>query len=546
MEFSAVNTFQTALWGRQMADEWQFHLLRGNTTEESRFLPKDYALKEYVADVARLGLDATWQRICNYVLQFGETDFLQVADFGKLYEEGLALSDKNQKKSSGQYFTPKDVARIMSQWLDNVDGETVCDVACGTGNLILAYFEYIGQKRTQAMLDGGKLHLYDNDTTALTICVTSILLRYGTQFLPKINVHCADFLSSGVALPPASKVISNPPYAAVSNIPQTWQQTKTVCETKELYAAFMEKIMRQSVGAVVITPYSFIGGGKFLSLRMAMNSHNGFVVSFDNVPGTIFNGRKHGVFNSNTGNSVRAAITVVENKPDKKGFRFSPLIRFKATERERLLTCEKLETFVGGTYQVVDNQNTMFAKCDKRLESILDVWRTKSTHPLGFYTRSVGAYRLSMPNTCRYFTAAAGHTLERKGQITLRFDDEDVFNYVYCMINSSFAYWHWRLYDGGITYPLGLLHQMPLFVDLLTDDDRRFFRTTAQEMMAASKDYIVTKNNVGVQENVKYPRKYRDRINGRLLQILGLDIPAEIFDIVHSNMALEVSLCDEK
>ena len=42
-----------------------------------------------------------------------------------------------------------------------------------------------------------------------------------------------------------------------------------------------------------------------------MNQYNGEIYSFDNVPGNIFCGRKHGIFNTNTSNSVRAAITVV-------------------------------------------------------------------------------------------------------------------------------------------------------------------------------------------------------------------------------------------
>ena len=36
----------------------------------------------------------------------------------------------------------------------------------------------------------------------------------------------------------------------------------------------------------------------------------------------------------------------------------------------------------------------------------------------------------------------------------------DVFNYLFCMINSSFAYWYWRLFDGGITYSRSLLINM--------------------------------------------------------------------------------------
>ena len=64
---------------------------------------------------------------------------------------------------------------------------------------------------------------------------------------------------------------------------------------------------------------------------------NGFIVSFDNVPGNIFCGRKHGIFNTNTANSVRASITVLKKDDALKGFKVSPLIRFKNEEREKLL-----------------------------------------------------------------------------------------------------------------------------------------------------------------------------------------------------------------
>ena len=41
----------------------------------------------------------------------------------------------------------------------------------------------------------------------------------------------------------------------------------------------MEKIIKQSVASVIITPYSYIGSTKFYSLRKFMNNYNGFVVS---------------------------------------------------------------------------------------------------------------------------------------------------------------------------------------------------------------------------------------------------------------------------
>ena len=75
---------------------------------------------------------------------------------------------------------------------------------------------------------------------------------------------------------------------------------------------------------------------------------------------------------------------------------------------------------------------------------------------------------------------------------------------------------------------------------MLSDEDKKFFHDIAVEMIQTEKQYIVHKNNVGIQENVKYPRRYRDLINERVLQILGIRESVSVFDYVHSSMALEV------
>lgn len=501
-----------------------------------------YNLDIYVQNISIYGLAETWQDICSFVLKSGETEFLQTSNFGELYEIGLAVEDKQQKKDSGQYYTPEDVAAVMSEWLLKQEAENVCDVACGTGKLILTYLDLLGSEKATQLIADGRLYLYDLDATALYICKTAILLKYGIEHSDKIHaVHC-DFLDTNVSLPASCKVISNPPYANFTQIKPSWEQTPVLLDTKELYAAFMEKIVAQSEKSVIITPYSFIGSTKFYSLRRKMCQHNGFIVCFDNVPGTIFCGRKHGIFNTNTSNSVRAAITVVENTNTKNGFRISPLIRFKNTERKTLLDCETLEQFVGFDCQFVDNQNTMFRKCDRRLEKIYSAWKNAESEKLCQLTSSFGELTISMANTCRYFTAASDKIMNRGGQITLHFSDKDMFNYVYCLINSSFVYWHWRLFDGGITYPKTLLLNMPTFYKMLSADDKHFFAKIATEMISKADDFIVTKNNVGIQENIKFPREYRDKINRRIFDILHITESENIMDIVHSNMALKVSV----
>ncbi len=502
-----------------------------------------YDKEKYQEDVLVNGLKKTWQYINYYVLNINKKNkFLSWSNFAYLYEIGLAYQDKESKKDFGQYYTPDDVAIVMAKWFKKQKGVNICDVACGTGKLILSYLDLLGKEKAIDLIRNGKLYLYDLDEVALDICKTIILLKYGKKLEPYIHIIHCDFLSKEIVLPENCKVISNPPYAIVETLSTNWDKTDVALYTKELYSMFMEKIIKQSVSSVIITPYSFMGSNKFYSLRDVMNNYNGFIVAFDNVPGNIFCGKKNGIFNSNTSNSVRAAITIVENKNNCKGFKTTPLIRFKNEERKDLLKTEVLESFINNEYQIVSNEKSKYYKCSKELVDIWNSWQKQSSKHLFDYVSEDGQNVISMPNTCRYFTIASNGIMNRKGQIVLKIDDNDIFNYVYCLINSSFAYWYWRMFDGGISYSKELLLSMPLFYDKLTDNDKKFFNNMVKEMIAKSNDFIVTKNNVGVQENIKFPREFRDKINRKMLDILELDTDEKIFDLLHSNMALEVNV----
>ena len=393
-------------------------------SDEICTLFQNYKLEDYINDIENKGIEFTWNYICEYVLKYGENEgFLNVKNFGEMYEIGLAIQDKIQKKNNGQYYTPEDVALIMSEWFDGLVGENICDVACGTGKLILTYLDIIGNERAKKLLQDGKLYLYDLDSTALKVCKTAILLKYGKEFTDKIHDIAGDFLSKKIKLPDNSKVISNPPYAAIQQVGLDWQNTQVLNNTRELYSCFMEKIIKESISSVIITPYSFISGSKFFSLRMILNQCNGEICSFDNVPGNIFCGRKHGIFNTNTSNSVRAAITVVR-KDNSDGFKLSPLIRFKSTERKELLQCKVLENFLPPNRQKISLDTPMYYKCFKELQPLYDCIIKKSEkHTLSELVTKDGNYTLSMPNTCRYYTTAFSGIMNRNGKNILYLDE---------------------------------------------------------------------------------------------------------------------------
>lgn len=505
-----------------------------------------YLINDYIKDIDKKGLKKTWHTILSKTMakEF-DTELFNIDNYGELYEIGLEHENKIDKKEMGKYYTPKDIALVMSRWLEPLEGENICDVGCGVGNLILSYLEVIGKEKAYNLINNGNLYLYDMDDIALEICRYSIAMKYGKELLKRIKVKHCDFLSQKIRLPKESKVISNPPYYKITNFSDDWKITKVIIDSKELYSAFIEKIIKQSKSSVIITPYSFIGSGKFYSLRQIMNNYNGFVVSFDNVPGNIFNGRKYGIFNSNKGNSVRAAITVVENKKDVKGFRFTPLVRFKTEERSRMLKNDYLYSLLNDRYQIITSKRRNYYKCHKDLLKVLDSWEALSEQKMGNIIDSKYGKEIYVPTTCRYFTVGSKKELIRDGKRIIHIPDDEKYNYVYCMLNSTFAYWYWRLYDGGINCPLTIINSIPIFYDKLTKFQKEEINKIAEEMQENENKYLVYKMNAGKsQENIKFPIEYRNRINKVFFDVLGIKKDISIFNKVHSSSLFNESEYD--
>lgn len=494
-----------------------------------------YDIETYKKDITKRGLKETWTNIVNTLYSSKMSNSLFALDnFGALYELGLAHIDKESKKEMGKYFTPIDVSELMANWLIDLDGENICDVCCGTGNLILAYLQKIGEKKAKQLLKDKKIYLYDIDEIALMICKYSIAIKYGKEYLENINCISGDFLDKTIQLPINCKVIANPPYFKINEISSTWNTTENIKNSKELYSAIMEKIILNSKSSVIITPYSFLGGNKFYPLRKELNNFNGYIVSFDNVPGNIFNGKKYGIFNSNTSNSVRASITVTENQGEDKGYRISPLIRFKNEERNRLLKSDVLLGLLPKERQIVTEDDKAYYKCFGELETLYKAYKEKSNKTLKDYLVNCSDYSICVPNSCRYFTVGTLKDLKRTGKHTLYFESKEDRDLIYGVLNSSFCYWYWRLYDGGITYPLGLLKSLPIFVDNLTKMEKEKFLRVVETMQSKESTYFVYKKNASeMQESVKFPIEYRSELNSILMGNLGTK--KYNLNIIHSN-----------
>lgn len=453
-------------------------------------------------------------------------------NIGELYEIALERTNKISKKELGQYFTPQDTANFMARKLLDLlsADDNISDVCCGTGNLIVALLKQMQKKQALNLILNRQIWLYDLDESALKLAVMKLAILFVPKgdidtynnFASYVNCVTGNFLCDAITLPEKCAVISNPPYGKLLHGTSLWLDCETY-STNEMFAVFMEKIAKQSKISVIISPQSFLGSAKFTTLRKVLSKFGGTVYAFDNVPASIFNGKKHGIFNTNSANSVRAAITVIDNKG--KGFRTTPLIRFKNCERD-VLFCN-LDKFVGN---VIYNNATAWLKVPKPLEILVQRLNDSKYRVSDLITKTPNSYKLTVPSTPRYFVTASAKDLNRGGAIEIYARDQESFDRLYVLLNSTISYLWWRICDGGITITKDTLLNIPV------PDIKANLDTIVQEGRDLETSCLKIKINAGKHnENIKFPDVYRKRLNTCMLETLNIMEAGNALYALHEN-----------
>lgn len=497
-----------------------------------------FNLEVYYEYLDKYDLAKTWEIIMDELKKTNieelEDTFLKFDDIGELYEIGLAYTNKIQKKELGKYYTPTDVSQVMaSLLLEQGNIESLVDVACGTGNLIIEVIRQIIKEDLfdiVSFIKEGNLYLYDLDKLALEICVAKIELIIGEQLKEYINIIPGDFLNRSVKLPENCTVITNPPYSMIKDFKSTWNSNKVIRQSKDLYASFIDKILDYSKDAIIVSPQSFLVSDKFSLLREKIgNNFSGEIYSFDNVPGTLFNGRKHGVFNTNVSNGVRASISLIK-KNDKTGFRLSHLIRFRSDQRQDVIDLEFLRSKLGNNYQDLSRPLKVFKELEPFVDDILQndyifISDLIEENP----EKQKEKLKLNISTSARYFIVASKRELDRRGQFQIYAKGNDEFKMLYALLSSSYVYMWWRYFDGGILFTRRWLMRTPVKKNILQSLDK--IESIVEKMMKEEKNFLSYKKNAGKnQESIKFPEKYRKELNKSLFKE-----DYEHFELVHRN-----------
>jgi len=446
---------------------------------------------------------------------------LSVGEISALYEYSLAYLDRDKRKQEGQYFTPDDVARVMAKRAHSFPKNKMwVDPCSGVGNL--SYWLVRSQENPEDFLKNN-IFLIDRDKLALFIARFILTINFQEKDKKlfenlKSRFVIADFLLSE-NLPQYDYAILNPPYVVVE--PDIRFETSSA---RDLYAYFLEKIIKTSSGFVSITPQTFTNGQKFHSLRRLLlnNFDNIDIYCFDNVPDNIFRGIKFGSKNTNKANSTRAGIIVAKQNNKEQIFRITPLLRWRVKERQKLL--DSVDDFL---VQIKPKED-IFPKLQKDLLPLYNLAKKQEKILAYFISQQPTRYKLTVPSTPRYFISAIKRSVDRSSFKTLYFYNTRERDIAYLLLNSSYMYWWWRVNDGGMTISEKTLLTLPIIKGISVD------KNLLSKIELSEQINCVIKRNAGKDnENVKHNPSLIKEINRRLFPRF-----ANALQILHNNSVI--------
>lgn len=428
---------------------------------------------------------------------------LTIGEISVLYEYSLAYIDHRSRKDNGQYFTPDDVSQLMSRLSKRIGKHGVwLDPCCGVGNL--SYWLVESQNDPEEFLIK-QMRFNDLDPLALLICRTLMTFWFQKRkknLFKKLrdNYTNMDFLDKDFTKKVSySYVIVNPPYANTGK-----KEGFITSNIHDLWAYFMEQCIKTANGFISITPQTFTNAGKYSTLRelLLKNAKQLNIFCFDNIPDAIFRGYKFGSQNTNTSNSVRAAITVWKRDADhgenKNRFSITPLLRWPSAMRTTMF--HSVERFENKSVDfTVKSFPKNWAETSRLYEKLILRDRLST-----WLSKEITDHILYVPSTPRYYISATKRKLNRSSYHTLYFNTSEERDKAYILLNSSVAYWWWRLMDGGMTLSAKTLRDLPIS-SRLSKMETKLIQPYVQKLEQSEEDNLVVKVNAGKDnENVKH------------------------------------------
>ena len=203
------------------------------------------------------------RQVINIIDNIDFSDYNESHAFGEIYE--TILKELQDKKSSGEYYTPRSVTDFMAKMIEPKIGETMADLACGTGGLITSWLKELHKKvKTVADEEAYASSIYgiEKKQFPYMLAITNMLLH--DLDVPQI-FHDNTLLRDVLDYTDDEKfdvILMNPPYGGSEkeDVKSHFPDDLASSETADLFMSVIMYRLKKNGRAAVILPDGFLFG----------------------------------------------------------------------------------------------------------------------------------------------------------------------------------------------------------------------------------------------------------------------------------------------
>ena len=203
------------------------------------------------------------RQVINVIDEIDFGDYNESHAFGEIYE--TILKELQSAGSSGEFYTPRAVTDFMAKMIEPKIGETMADLACGTGGFITSWLKELHQKvETVADEEAYSSSIYgiEKKQFPYMLAVTNMLLH--DLDVPQIY-HDNTLLRDVLDYTDDDKfdvILMNPPYGGSekADVKSHFPSDLASSETADLFMSVIMYRLKGKGRAAVILPDGFLFG----------------------------------------------------------------------------------------------------------------------------------------------------------------------------------------------------------------------------------------------------------------------------------------------
>lgn len=232
------------------------------------------------------------RQVINVIDEIDFGDYNESHAFGEIYE--TILKELQSAGSSGEFYTPRAVTDFMAKMIEPKIGETMADLACGTGGFITSWLKELHQKvETVADEEAYSSSIYgiEKKQFPYMLAVTNMLLH--DLDVPQIY-HDNTLLRDVLDYTDDDKfdvILMNPPYGGSekADVKSHFPADLASSETADLFMSVIMYRLKEKGRAAVILPDGFLFGTDNAKLNIKKKLLNEFNLhTIIRLPSSVF------------------------------------------------------------------------------------------------------------------------------------------------------------------------------------------------------------------------------------------------------------------